>query len=225
MNRSRAGAVLLLVLAGPGNALVGCGQTSSVADVESCDDPVCCAPVDFDPERSRAYLLGGQLALYLATTGEVYAPGQPFYAWSNTGQVEAEVSSALTKTALCDARTQSARNGLNGQHCAVSTTQGLSCGQEVTFDLGFRSTHRDPDTDQSICSAAPFTTRVTWTAAVTCAECPSSFGPREACDQPPSLSCSHRVVNDPFCGTISSLPCNCSSVSETGERLWSCAVC
>jgi hypothetical protein len=218
--------VLVLVLGGLANLLVACGETSSDSGAESCDDPVCCAPVDFAPERSRAYLVDGQLAMYLATTGEVYAPGQPFYAWSNTGQVEAEASSTVTETVLCDARTESARNGLNGQHCEVRTTEDVACGQEVVFELRFRSTHRDPDTDRSLCSAAPFTTRVTWTATVTCAECPSDPRHGVACDHPPSLSCSYTVVNDSFCGpAVTSLPCHCRSLSDTGERSWSCGVC
>jgi hypothetical protein len=219
--RSLRGALLSLgVLA----LLAACGQTKSSGDTAICDDPVCCAPVEFDAARSRAYLGDGQLELFLATRGENFAPDGPPLRY-NIGQFDAEVSSSVTETSVCDAVTSTTAAGLNGQYCDVSTTSELSCGQEVSFEIWLRSTLRD-EANQSVCRDAPFSVRVSWTAVLACPGCPAAPFRGDACDHPRSMSCGHRVVDDPFCGpSITSLPCTCNRLSETGERTWMCAVC
>ena len=206
--------------------LAACGESSSPENSDSCDDPVCCAPVEFDAARSRVYLVDGQLQLYLATKGEVYAPGQPPAAWENTGEFEAEVRSTATETTACDDWAETSGSGLNGQYCAASAAREVSCGEEVVFDVRLHSTFRNPDTGESLCDGAPFNIKVTWAAAVLCPQCPANSFPGQVCDHPPSLECSYSASGNSFCGpSIVRLPCRCEQRFDTGERAWTCWVC
>jgi hypothetical protein len=200
-----------------------CGGESSKGSSEACGDPACCAPVEFEPTRSRAYLVGDHLELYLATRGKAYAPDQSASVWADEGQVDVEVSAPGIEATICDGRTESSAAGLNGQHCSAPRTSDIACGQELTFELAFRSTHRPPDSDESLCAAATFTTRAVWKIVVACAACVPGSPAAGTCDHPPSLECAAGTAN-PFCSPLGP-GCRCRFDVFTGERKWQCPPC
>jgi hypothetical protein len=169
--------------------------------------------------------VGDHLELYLATRGEVYAADQFPFVWADEGQVDVEASALGTASTICDGRTESSAAGVNGHHCSVPLTSDIACGQELTFELGFRSTRRAPESAESLCAAAPFSTRVVWKATVACPVCAPDFSPVGSCDHPPSQRCSYEAGGGPFCSPQISLPCRCAFNGVTGERQWSCAQC
>jgi hypothetical protein len=201
--------------------VVACGDYQSSPERESftrsCDDPVCCAAVELDAARSRAYLVGEVLELYIATRGKPDADTPPDPRVDGD-QFEAVVRTE-TETTACLGYTDTSLSGLNGQHCQVRPTSEVSCGQELTLELRLRTDVYNPDTGRRRCGAVPFT-KVPWTVTVTCPECPREMLPDEACDHPSSLDCIY-PTDMPAC---SSLACICG-LRPNGERLWGCGSC
>jgi hypothetical protein len=202
--------------------VLACGEDESSPESESfirsCDDPVCCAQVELDVARSRAYLVDGQLELYLATRGKPDPPEAPPDLWEDSDQFEAVVRTD-TETTACLSHTDTSLSGLNGQHCRVLPASDVSCGQKITLELRLRTAVYDPGTGRTRCGAVPFT-KVPWTVTVTCPECPPEMMPDETCDHPISLECMYST-DVPSC---SGLACICGLRSD-GARLWGCGSC
>jgi hypothetical protein len=202
--------------------MVACGDDESSPASErftrTCDDPVCCAQVQLDTARSRAYLVDGLLELYIATRGKPDPPDAPPELWEDSDQFEAVVRTA-TETTACLSHTDTSLPGLNGQHCRVLPASELSCGQEITLELRLRTAVYDAGTGRTRCGAVPFTS-VPWTVTVTCPQCPPARLPDEGCDHPLSLECTYSTD----IAACSEVGCVCGLRSD-GARLWACGSC
>lgn len=183
----------------------------------SCDDPACCTPVDFDAARSRAYLVDGQLMLFIAARGEPTPAGKTFeIGESRPGDFDARVKTELEIT-YCGSASFFADSGDVAASCVARPSPGMACGQSADLELRLRQRVTDPITGLSRCGAAPFS-RVAWKVTPHCPECPTEMPSDQACDHPPFFACTYpRDCGIPECG--------CGLRHDTGERVWQCTTC
>jgi hypothetical protein len=213
---SQAGFGGTLIAAGAGGG-AGTGTAGGGGET-ACTITACCVPLTFDTERSRLYLVDGQVAAYLRFTPD---------------GTESEMATFDAEIAVGDGASQTFLNigsfgpGRAYAEVAPFANSGLACGQSVTVELRVRYAEHDRSTDSRLCTDAGPGTRVSWQTEVSCPACPSDpIATWDACDYPPFRSCSTGTDGNPFCGsTITSLPCSCLTDWRDGERAWQCATC
>ena len=196
-----------------GSSTVGTGETSTSLD---CAVPGCCAPLQFEPSRSRAYWVDGQLMLYLVVTA---ADGS-----KAPVKFDAQVSvSGVTRT--CLQSNSVSGGGFADVECPAMPVTDLACGGALSIQVRLHGAKDDSVTFKPLCDQVEFGPSATWNTTVTCPSCPTgyiSWG--AACDHPSISKCGNPTGGDTHCGAFTSLPCTCRSLS-TGERVWNCAVC
>jgi hypothetical protein len=197
------------------------GQQSTTPGV--CSPPACCVPIELSATNINAYGSAGSNVVSIVLIVERTDAAGANDRWAPT----VTITTPWGDTLQC-----SDDSGIAGKSrfymltCPLSeSSTPLECGASVNLQVRLQSKSYSLDgTTENQCPGGNLGITATYAVPIECPTCPptSPDFSNTPCDMPQSSGCEYLAPTYP--GGTGLLPCNCSFNSDTGARIWSCAI-